>query len=783
MVEKKSKKKKNVKQIPAKAGAKAKVGSGGKVEVVLNTVRTVKDASRGNYKKRKKKNKKQVASEKQKDAIQLLREQIELEKLQALQRQSTLPIQQSQRIPNRRTTGDINQFFRESKNTGKTEVISDLAKEVKSLREELKKKDEKPVEKEKPKEEEKSKFKQELETTQNEIQRQRIQRGIARRDEEQREKNLQRQLEEIRKKQKTEQSRIRVATRKLDSEKTAREQAQRVSEEQFKRQESLKRAEIQRQDRIERQQPNTRPVLKLRQTKNPSFPPQKIEERKEIKKPTPTPEPEPTPQRFVVGGAGGTEVPFSSQEELLQAFRNRPNQPKPLSDVKKVKEKLTDAGIGISPRPLPKESEKQKAQRPLFLDDPESLNKVFPVPSSGSVSVPDEEPVDIDIQQEPVREEERKERRESFLQEVQSPEVAEPVLVSKLKEEAEKLRELQESGDKAYQDRLQAEIQIQEDERVARDLLYKEARKREFNLETQELDDSMRLLKEKKQREKKKARDNLRKREQEEFLDEVAGEIVRGATEQAQQRPKTKSIVGGIVGRSLANEIITATQNIPRSRGKYSQAKTDESIAELLQEKKLSSYTRRAFTPEEAKEFIDKKRQASDLKEKIALSFPEIKQSNYDKEMYRKDPNKDKLKKQIKEDMDKAKESGKYTGLQLVKLQTLLDRLVELLSSIKIKEGQKRDRRSGETAEEREERLRLEERARENVGGGAEQLIQAEDEDLNVGQAEGRFIGARNQAVQVREGFIPEGRNPEDDEIIRRQVERERLRREREESE
>jgi len=53
------KSKKNVKQIPAKAGAKAKVGSGGKVEVVLKTTKVVKDARRGKYKPRKKTTKKQ----------------------------------------------------------------------------------------------------------------------------------------------------------------------------------------------------------------------------------------------------------------------------------------------------------------------------------------------------------------------------------------------------------------------------------------------------------------------------------------------------------------------------------------------------------------------------------------------------------------------------------------------------------------------------------------------------------------------------------------------------
>ena len=184
---------KKVKQIPAKVGAKAKVGSGGKVEVVLNTTKVVKDASRGKYKPRKKTSKKQDASKNQKDAIQLLREQIELEKLQALQRQSIQPIQPSQRIPNRRTGGDINQFFRESKNTGKTEVISELAKEVKSLREELKKKDEKPVEK--PKEEEESEFIRELKTTQNELTRERIRRGVAKTQEKLRQDDIKKRIE------------------------------------------------------------------------------------------------------------------------------------------------------------------------------------------------------------------------------------------------------------------------------------------------------------------------------------------------------------------------------------------------------------------------------------------------------------------------------------------------------------------------------------------------------------------------------------------------------------
>jgi hypothetical protein len=754
---KKSKQKKSVKQIPAKAGAKAKVGSGGKVEVVLKTTKVVKDARRGKYKPRKKTNKKQDASKKQKDALSVLREQIELEKIQALQRQSQQQqLQLSQRIPNRRTSGDINQFYSSSKNTGKKEVESDLVKEVKKLREELKKKDEKAVEKPA---EEKSKFKQELETTQNEIQRLRIQRGIAKRDEEQREKNLQAQIDRVEKDKKTEQSRLRVANRKLRSEKTAREQAQKSvfqdKEEEFKIQESLtraKRKELQKE--IKRQPPNTRPtvidasgnILGLKLTdrskereekiakdlvgeliggaerriekRNKPKPPTALQEEsdknksKKVKqalrdggigisqrtietKPTPTPEPEPTPQRFVVGGAGGTEVPFSSQEELLQAFRNRKNKPRPLPREKTPTEVKSDIISSLDNQPkLAKERNRERlVQQNLQIirdeaeDDTgfETAEEEEPIsiPSSGSASVPDEEPIDIDTKEEPqilkpvVEEpvsEETKKRRESFLEEVKSPEVEQQVKQQlskdKLREEAEKLRELQESGDKAYQDRIQAQVDIQEDERVARDLLLQQQRQKDFD--KQKLEDSMRLLKEKKQREKKKARDNLRKREQEEFLDETAGEIIRGAVEQnvgerAEAREKaSRKLVGNVFsnvvgGRALASEIITATQNIPRSSrtDRYSEEATRERVGDLLH----SDYTgigRKAYTEEEAITKDENQKFAKDIKVKLALAVPEIIQKNYTKEMKHRTESglANRLQAQINEDMEKVRESG-----------------------------------------------------------------------------------------------------------------------------
>lgn len=741
-----AKKKKNVKQIPAKAGAKAKVGSGGKVEVVLNTVRTVKDASRGKYKPRKKTTKKQDASKKQKDAIQLLREQIELEKIQALQRQTQQQqLQQAQRIPNRRTGSDINQFFRDSKNTGKTEVVSDLAKQVKALREELKKKDEKPVEKpvEKPKEE---KPKTELEITQNEIIRQRIRRGVAKTQEKKRQDDIKKRIEKLQEEEKEKErkddlNRISKSTLRL-----GRNPPTGLVLNELKKEEPLSTAVIPRDERLSllrgrrpksqaineavRKEPNKRPTEKVL--------------------PTPQPEPEPATERFKVGGE--IEVPFSSQEDLLEAFRNRKDKPKPLPP--KALQEETDRNIERlkKQRPLflddPESVKKiEEKQKPLFLDDKETVSKVFPVPSSGSVSVPDEEPIDIDTQKEPVREEETKQRRESFLQEVQSPEVAEPVLIDKLKEEAEKLRELQETGDKAYQDRLKAQIEIQEDERVARDLLLQQKRREDFNENKDKLEKSFQLVKEKKQKEKKKARDNLRKREQEEFLDEVAGDIVRGATEQAvgerretrreAGRQAVKNVFSNVMGgKQLANEIITATQKIPRSgrTDRYSERESEQRIGNLLHSDYTGEIGRYAYTEEEARQKDDNQKFAKDLKKQLGITVPHIQQKNYTKEMkHRKEEGlANRLQAQINEDMEIAKQSGKYDGKELVSLKNQLNNLAQALMDIKKIESDKRDKRTGknkppkETQEERQLRIREEQR-----GGGAERIIESEDEDLN----------------------------------------------------
>lgn len=81
----------------------------------------------------------------------------------------------------------------------------------------------------------------------------------------------------------------------------------------------------------------------------------------QVKKPEPEPE-SPPQEKFKVGGE--IEVPFSSQEELLQAYRNRPNQPKPID--------MTPQPRTDIPQPTP-----LTATEPLFLQDPESRKKVL----------------------------------------------------------------------------------------------------------------------------------------------------------------------------------------------------------------------------------------------------------------------------------------------------------------------------------------------------------------------------------------------------------------------
>lgn len=775
-------KSKNVKQIPAKVGAKAKVGSGGKVEVVLKTTKVVKDASRGNYKPRKKKKKEKV-SKQEKSALEVLREQIELEKLQKLQQERFNPLPSSSRIPNRRTSGDVNQFFGKSKNDGTKEIVGELSKQIKELREEVKKKNETPKEDEKAKAE--AEAKTELEITQNEIQRQRIQRGIARRDEEQRRKINERRIEEFEKSESRDRlrrERGREADRKERSvnqqaraknieqfearEKERREETIRKEREQ-KQQDELRRAiqkederrakikrrevqeqtqkrlqkvdrkiaqdkvqsiikeantklRVRQQDEIERPPPDqrrlvSRPVLKLKTDIVPKAVSKEIIESglSRIKFPEEKPKEKPN---FVVGGDGGTEVPFKSQEELLEAFRNRPNQPKPLpkkeDDVDELFQELEQA-------------RKPKPTKPLFLDDEESVKKIFPRDKEAEDDVLFDTADEEDDDFESVNDKDK----------VPAIKVGERKQVSIDLEPTQSIIEEVEETDKVLANRLQAQLDIAENERVARDLLLQEARRKDLSIANDKLDQTMRDLKDQKQREKKKARDNLRKRQQEEFIDETAGELVSeaigGAVDKAdktnrfknrlreKQRQKASSKLvrnvfeNVIGGRSLAQEVISANQNIPRNPRTQNRAGDED----LLFSDRTKKVERKAYTREEIEEKRQLEKDTAGLKKNLILSFPEIISNRYGKDEFKKMDNR------IKEDVAKAKATGKYSGLQLVQLETILRRIRDNYIAIKNIELSKRGRGKfeNETFEERQIRIRQEQR--ELFGGGVPDKI------------------------------------------------------------
>lgn len=736
---KKSKKKdKDVKQIPAKVGAKAKTKSGDKVEVVLNTTRVVKDKRRGKYKPRKKTNKKQDS--KSTSALTLLREQIELEKLR--KEQEAVRFQPQQRFRNNRSGNDINNFFNKSRNDGTKEVVGELSKQVKSLRDELKKsKESKPEVEEKP-EEPKSKFKEELETTQNEIQRERIRRGIARRDEQEREKNLQKQIEKVEKQQKIEQSRIRVATRKLSKERTANRQAQSVDENKKALSRAVNRtptikadkvvddildgekekviqltapistAVFQRDEKLSTRRPKSQAINKAVETaRTPTAPPQRINRRPDIA------------EKLREGGIGIQKVD-TEKEETEEAF-------------KQAKELYKN-----------KQKEKQKeieTQKPLFLDDDESIKKIFPEQKEESFTIEDKptlEDISSDLTEQVLEEsldelteEERKERRRSFTADAD----ADDNLQSKTKEEVEKLRQLQIDGDKAYADRVQAQLRIAENERIGRDLLLNEARKKNL-AEDEKLNQYMRDLKDSKQREKKKARDNLRKRQQQEFLDEVAGEVVDnaigGAIDDADKRNRFRNklkekerqkasaklvsnVFSNVVGgRGLAQEIISANQKIPRTPNNVSQ------IQDKIENLKYSDYTktigRKAYTEDDAKRIFELRKNANNLKEKLSLLFPKyIKQNMFKAKQSLRTSNKI-----ISGIMDSVKEDGELTGLQAVKLKRLLDELASMLNEIVDIEDKYRDRTKFEKETQEQRRLRIRSKRNETD----EQPIKDDDE-------------------------------------------------------
>jgi len=769
------KSKQNVKQIPAKVGAKTKTKSGDKVEVVLNTTKIVKDRTRGKYKPRKKTKK---PKQPQDESLSLLRQQIELEKLR--RQQEAVRFEPAQRFRNNRTGNDINQFFnKQSKNDGTKEVVSELSKQVKQLREQITKKDETP--KEQPQEEPKSKFVQELETTQNEIQRQRIQRGIARRDEEQKRKSEQRRIEDFERKENAERLRRERGREAERKQRTALQQSRSATIEQFERKEiedREKQLQLERDiKKREKQQLELQEAIKKENERRTEEAKKKSEQlRKQISnvreqireedKPKQKPQPEPE-------SSSVASTILSDFESTHASDFNQPSSSNPIHRQRTIQQVSKDIVANLNNEPLLQRErqrqireqdsvERPPRQRPVLklsqskksiddvddllfdsADEFEDVSEVEPKNDSVPKSVAKDivsgglEKIEkreknienvssllseqvIEEALDELTEEQRKQRRRSFKNEAEEKEKTK----SQLRQEAEKLRELQIEGDKAYQDRLKAQEQIEKDERIARDLLLQEARKRDLKIaENEKLDKVLNELKEKKLKEKKKARDNIRKREQQEFLDEIAGEIISGAVSEAQTRRESKSLVESAIGSSLANEVITATQKIPRKPRE--QAKVKEKIGNLLHSDYTRSEGRRAYSEQDAKRKYELNKESSNLKEKIALLFPKYVKQN----MFKPKQSLQTSNATIQSIMDKVKQDGELTGMQAVKLKRLLDELASMLQEIVNIENKYRDRRTGknkpprETEDERRLRIRREQSERFNV------VEEEEDED------------------------------------------------------
>jgi len=239
-VVKKDKKKKTKKIIPAKVGAKSTANI---TEVVAPSGAR---GGQGSYKTR-------TLSQRKKEQDKKFRQsrlfKLEQEKQKELEREIASLKEQSQRPRGISSRGQSISSAFPSSTTSDTEIKA-LREQLKKTNERLKglepKKDEKP--KEKSKEEEKPKS--ELKEVRDTILQEGIKRRLAERDQIQKQKQLDEQQKRDEEKQRIEQSRIRVATRRLRDEKTAQTQSRIAEEERQQRITDKEKNERRKQERV-----------------------------------------------------------------------------------------------------------------------------------------------------------------------------------------------------------------------------------------------------------------------------------------------------------------------------------------------------------------------------------------------------------------------------------------------------------------------------------------------------------------------------------------------------
>tara|TARA_R110000737_G_scaffold164834_3_gene192447 strand:+ start:282 stop:2573 length:2292 start_codon:yes stop_codon:yes gene_type:complete len=418
-----------------------------------------------------------------------------------------------------------------------------------------------------------------------------------------------------------------------------------------------------------------------------------VDEVKPLPQPQPEPQPEPKNENFKVGG--DIEVPFKSQEELLEAFRNRPNQPEPLTDESDFEEE-----------------EPIKDRSRLV----ENIKK---------------------YQEEENKAEEKKTRRKSFIEAAEKEESK-----KKLREEAEKLRNLQVAGD----------------QKLARELLVETARNKDRKVkESIEKQNEIDKLIQKEIDERRRLEKNTRRRVAEQVLNQTIQKSIDKALVRDDAENVAGDIVSGLVGRAVNESNI---QNTPISAGR-GRKQNDE------------GYYEKNISRQDIEQFRN-------TQDRIKRNRRGVMFFNLDGDRYtiKNIKNLDQF---IREDIRQLQDRG-VNQLEIDQATAILNILVA-----DIKEEKRFTNLARTTGGTRQIVQSTRGRPRKNpvqeeqVGGGREQLIEAEDPPkppeqaaAGAGRAEGRFVGSRNQAVQIREGFLREGANPEDDEIIRRRNEREK---------
>ena len=678
MAKKSKKPKSKVKQIPAKVGAKATVGKGGKVEVILPT-----DTSRGEYKKLTKKQKKEKEIKKR---LERAREDREIEESVKAQlgigeNISTGPV--GGRIRNPRRGGDINIAFDKNKTrTGseelvKNETIGKLSNEVKSLRDQIKQKSNVELDEQRAKillekealEEERKNFDREN-TEVSRLARQKTRANLERGLEAKRQRDIQK--EKDRKDKLPSSSKFIPLTSTEDKLKLIK------STRRNNPNARVERSRLREEERI-RNQNKPSNVVSFDSTDESDFESEKdfidvdkfrkenIERAERINRRTPT-------EKTKTEKLADLSVPKFSTLEPENEF-NR-NIDRIRSDNARFQSQNVDRRPAPEPEPEPTRPLRLKPETKKLVEKKyeEFARKKLEIEDA----IDDEKFKDVD-EFEDVNEDEPIEpatpeqisRRQQFLQDSESEQKTETAKKN-LRLEAEKLRKLQEDGDNKDAQNLENKLRLVNDERVARDLALAEARKKDLKINSNKiLNELIEDTVEERRKRRKKARENLRNQQLSELTDV-------GIVEQAK---KVDSSLDKLLGVALAEATDDAIRKLPRKSSGLQDSKRRDTL-------KKTTSSLNPMSDENIELFLEQQKDIQQTKDKLSIF-------GIDKTRYTKEFGTNELNRRITEDVARAKESGNYNVSDLTALKLLLQKLTGQLVSQKTLENTRRNRKTG----------------------------------------------------------------------------------------